>query len=115
MKMEFAEEEKKQKYELKIMDKRLQELTGKAEELRKELKEKEQEQRISTYKLNELRRSIKHNQLKPLKKAINGGAISESEGTDQSASLQTLNKQALKKHNLNVRLFLFIFIAQKPE
>lgn len=41
MKMEFAEEEKKQKYELKIMDKRLQELTGKAEELRKELKEKE--------------------------------------------------------------------------
>ncbi len=41
MKMEFAEEEKKQKQELKLMEKRLADLTQKAEELRKELKEKE--------------------------------------------------------------------------
>jgi hypothetical protein len=36
-------------------------MSVKAEDLRKELKEKEQEYRISTYKLNELRRTIKHN------------------------------------------------------
>jgi hypothetical protein len=52
------------------MEKRLADLSAKAEDLRKELKEKEQEQRISTYKLNELRRSVKHNQLKPLKKGL---------------------------------------------
>ena len=66
MKMEFVEEEKRQKIELRTLEKRSKELNEKAEDLRKDLKEKEQEQRISTYKLNELRRSIKHNQLKPL-------------------------------------------------
>lgn len=56
------------------MESRLQELQAKAEELRKELKEKEQEQRISTYKLNEIKRTVKHNQLRPLKRgaASNG-------------------------------------------
>lgn len=39
--MEFVEEEKKQKQEMKILEKRLKELSDKAEELRKELKEKE--------------------------------------------------------------------------
>lgn len=43
------------------MENRLVDLQTKAEELRKELKEKEQEQRISTYKLNEMKRTIKHN------------------------------------------------------
>jgi hypothetical protein len=59
--MEFIEEEKKQKTDIKQLEKRLAELSFKAEELRKELKEKEQEYRISTYKLNELRRTVKHN------------------------------------------------------
>ena len=107
--MEFAEEEKKQKQELKLMEKRLADLTQKAEELRKELKEKEQEQRISTYKLNEMRRSIKHNQLKPLKKALNGMVNSESESIGlELPTNQTLNKQVLKKHNQNVSLLLII-------
>ncbi len=61
LKMEFIEEEKKQKTDIKQLEKRLAELSFKAEELRKELKEKEQEYRISTYKLNELRRTVKHN------------------------------------------------------
>ena len=68
LKMEFLEEERKQKQEIKQLEKRMGELNGRAEELRKDLKEKEQEYRISTYKLNELRRTTKHNQLKPLKK-----------------------------------------------
>ena len=37
------------------------------EQLKTQLKEKEQLQRISTYKLSELKRTIKHNQLKPIK------------------------------------------------
>ena len=41
MKMEFVEEERKQKQELKQLEKKLQELGIKAEDLRKELKEKE--------------------------------------------------------------------------
>ena len=61
LKMEFFEEEKRQKVETKLLEKRLQELNGNAEELRNELKEKEQEYRISNYKLNELRRTVKHN------------------------------------------------------
>ena len=61
MKMEFVEEERKQKQDLKQLEKRLGDLGQKADKLRKELKEKEQEQRISQYKLNELRRSVKHN------------------------------------------------------
>lgn len=50
------------------MEKHLSDLQQRAEDLRKELKEKEQEQRISIFKLNEFKRTIKHNQLKPLKK-----------------------------------------------
>ena len=56
------------------MEKHLAELAAKAEELRKDLKEKEQEQRISMYKLNELKRSVKHGQLKPIKR----GAVNAS-------------------------------------
>jgi hypothetical protein len=50
-------------------------LNARAEELRKDLKEKEQEQRISVYKLNEIKRGVKHNQLKPIKRgaATNNG------------------------------------------
>ena len=44
----------------------IQELTGELESLKTQLKEKEQLNRISSYKLNDLKRSIKHNQLKPL-------------------------------------------------
>ena len=92
--MEFIEEEKRQKQELKQVEKRLKELQDKADELRKELKEKEQEQRISTYKLNELRRSLKHNQLKPI--------VKSGEGSDGEEKL-TLNNKTLKKHNQQVR------------
>ena len=88
--MEFIEEERKQKSEIKQLEKRLSEFSQKADELRKELKEKEQEYRISTYKLNELRRTVKHNQLKPLKKESDADSNSEN---------NPLNKHNLKKHN----------------
>ena len=45
----------------------MKEMQENLELLKTQLKEKEQLQRISTYKLSELKRTIKHNQLKPLK------------------------------------------------
>ena len=43
-------------------------MNAQLEQLKSQLKEKEQLQRISTYKLSEVKRQIKHNQLKPIKK-----------------------------------------------
>ena len=56
---EFKKKERKQMLQI-------QELTSELESLKTQLKEKEQLNRISSYKLNDLKRSIKHNQLKPL-------------------------------------------------
>ena len=49
----------------------MREIQLKLEQLKVQLKEKDQLQRISTYKLSELKRTIKHNQLKPIKKEEN--------------------------------------------
>ncbi len=81
MKTEYYEEERRNKVEMRQMERRLQELTARAEELRKDLKEKEQEQRIGVFKLNEIKRGVKHNQLKPIKRgaATNSGNGLEGE------------------------------------
>ena len=47
-------------------EKKIKEAEVRLEELNKELKEKEQENRISKLKIKEMRRMLKHNQLKPL-------------------------------------------------
>lgn len=47
-------------------EKKIKEAEQKLEELNKDLKEKEQENRISKLKIKEMRRLLKHNQLKPL-------------------------------------------------
>jgi len=50
---------------------------------------------------------VKHNQLKPLKK----GTASEGENNSDT-NQPTLNRQALKKHNILVRIrSFFIFIV----
>lgn len=63
---QIAEEEKKHKIEMKKWEKKIQSSEQKLEALNKELKEKEQENRISKLKIKEMRRLLKHNQLKPL-------------------------------------------------
>lgn len=47
-------------------DKKIKDAETKLEDLNRELKEKEQENRISKLKIKEMRRLLKHNQLKPL-------------------------------------------------
>jgi len=47
-------------------EKKIKEAETRLEDLNKELKEKEQENRISKLKIKEMRRMLKHNQLKPL-------------------------------------------------
>lgn len=51
---------------MKNWDKKIKEAEMRLEELNKDLKEKEQENRISKLKIKEMRRLLKHNQLKPL-------------------------------------------------
>lgn len=52
--------------ELRGWDKKIRTAENSLEDLTKEMKEKEQENRISKLKIKEMRRLMKHNQLKPL-------------------------------------------------
>jgi hypothetical protein len=47
-------------------EKKVKDSENKLDVINKELKEKEQENRISKLKIKEMRRLIKHNQLKPI-------------------------------------------------
>ena len=58
---EFKVSEKKQSQQIKAMEDQLEKLTL-------SLKEKDQLKRITNLKLTQLKRDIKHNQLKPMKK-----------------------------------------------
>lgn len=60
------DEEKRHKAEMRKWEKKIKDSEAKLEDLNKELKEKEQENRISKLKIKEMRRMLKHNQLKPL-------------------------------------------------
>jgi hypothetical protein len=55
------DEEKKHRKELKMWDKKIKEAELRLEEYNREVKEKEQENRISKLKIKEMRRMLKHN------------------------------------------------------
>lgn len=76
-------------------DKKIKDAEIRLEELNKELKEKEQENRISKLKIKEMRRLLKHNQLKPLN--------DDNTQTNSQAQLAQLNKDNLSKHNQHLK------------
>ena len=61
---QVAEEEKRQRLEVRKWEKKVKASEEKLEAMNKELKDKEQENRINQLKIKEMRRLIKHNQLK---------------------------------------------------
>jgi hypothetical protein len=65
------------KWEKKIKDSEV-----KLDQLTKELKEKEQENRISKLKIKEMRRLLKHNQLKPLNMGAGAASANVSDGVE---------------------------------
>lgn len=66
LELQIAEEEKKHRFEMRRWERKIKDSEEKLEILNKELREKEQENRISKLKIKEMRRLIKHNQLKPI-------------------------------------------------
>ena len=58
---QVKEEEKKHRVEMRQWDRKIKEAEIKLDDLNKELKEKEQENRISKLKIKEMRRLLKHN------------------------------------------------------
>ena len=62
----IKEQEKQHRKDLKQWDRSIKEKEQTYTEMQKELKEREQENRISKLKIKEMKRLIKHNQLKPL-------------------------------------------------
>lgn len=69
--------------EIKIEQKEVQELENQRDQLMSKLKELDQEKRISQYKLREVGRILKHNQLKPLSPVKHGA---DSKGSKRSMS-----------------------------
>jgi hypothetical protein len=73
---QITEEEKRHRLELRKWERKIKESEQRLDTFNKELKEKEQENRISKLKIKEMRRLIKHNQLKPIQPmqqaAVNG-------------------------------------------
>ena len=63
---QVAEEDKRHRLELRKWERKIKESEQRLDSFNKELKEKEQENRISKLKIKEMRRLIKHNQLKPI-------------------------------------------------
>jgi hypothetical protein len=63
---QITEEEKRHRMELRKWERKIKESEQRLDTFNKELKEKEQENRISKLKIKEMRRLIKHNQLKPI-------------------------------------------------
>jgi len=63
---QIAEEEKRHRMEMRKWERKIKDSEQRLEALNKELREKEQENRISKLKIKEMRRLIKHNQLKPI-------------------------------------------------
>ncbi len=66
LEQQIAEEDKKNRFEMRNWEKKVKDSENKLDVINKELKEKEQENRISKLKIKEMRRLIKHNQLKPI-------------------------------------------------
>ena len=66
LEQQIVEEDKKNRFEMRKWEKKVKDSENKLDVINKELKEKEQENRISKLKIKEMRRLIKHNQLKPI-------------------------------------------------
>ena len=66
LEQQIAEEDKKNRLEMRKWERKVKESEARLDSFNKELKEKEQENRISKLKIKEMRRLIKHNQLKPI-------------------------------------------------
>lgn len=75
VKEEYEQSQKLHRKEMKQTQKEIQELTEKRDSLYTKVKELDQEQRISTLKLREVGRILKHNQLKPLSPVRTNGKI----------------------------------------
>lgn len=89
-------------------EKKIKESELRLDDLNKELKEKEQENRISKLKIKEMRRLLKHNQLRPLPGAtsanISDGAELRSQASHNSqVQLAPLNKDTLQAHNKKLK------------
>lgn len=72
MELKIKEQEKLHRKDIKQWDRSIREKEQKYHELQRILKEREQENRISKLKLKEMKRLIKHNQLKPLSQMTPG-------------------------------------------
>lgn len=62
----IKDQEKAQRKEVKQWDKQIKDKENRLVDLTRELKEREQENRISKLKIKEMKRLIKHNQLRPI-------------------------------------------------
>ena len=81
-------------------EKKIKDCEQRLEELNKEMKEKEQENRISKLRIKEMRRLLKHNQLKPLNHL---GAGEELVSNQSQVQLAPLNKDNLQRHNQKMK------------
>lgn len=66
LEQQIAEEEKRHRQEMRKWERKIKASEEKLDGLQKELRDKEQENRISKLKIKEMRRLLKHNQLRPL-------------------------------------------------
>lgn len=73
-KEKFEQAQLQNRNEIKAEEKEIQDLESQRDDLLTKLKELDQEKRISTFKLKEVGRVLKHNQLKPLSPVKHGSA-----------------------------------------
>ena len=99
-KEEFEYTQKNHRKEMKQAQKEVAELTDKRDTLYTRLKELDQEQRISTLKLREVGRILKHNQLKPLSPSKN--VVSDSSKSNAS-NKYTLGKRGSTSNLLSTK------------
>ena len=75
MRKKFEEEEKKHKKQATEEDKKIKELEAQLAAVQRDLREKEKENRILNFKISTQRRTIKHNQLKPVSSHFSPNAL----------------------------------------
>lgn len=96
LEQQIAEEDKKNRAEMRKWERKVKDSEIRLETINKEVKEKEQENRISKLKIKEMRRLIKHNQLKPI---VNNGqlALPNMEQDLELASQVQLHESQINK------------------
>ena len=93
MEKKLKEQERQQKKELKAWDKQIKVKEEQFAALQRELKEKEQENRISKLKIKEMKRLIKHNQLKPLRPPTLSGLKDSDKAVSENLQKEPVQKQ----------------------